>query len=115
MCFSDVVSCEATCADIVLPLHFQTGEVWEEVSKELEAEGVEPVAFDQTLLQEISQITEAKSEQVLEAQVSTILVLHTYVHYDNVHFPLLRYVTPGCPQSRSSNSVTGLTAQRLIS
>lgn len=44
--------------------------MWEEVSKELEAEGVEPVAFDQTLLQEISQITEAKAEQVLEAQVS---------------------------------------------
>ena len=62
-------SCEATRADVALPRH-QTGEVWEEVSKELEAEGVEPVAFDQTLLQEISQITEAKAEQVLEAQVS---------------------------------------------
>ena len=48
----------------------QTGEVWEEIWKELEAEGVEPVAFDQSLLQEISQITEAKAEQVLEAQVS---------------------------------------------
>ena len=44
--------------------------MWEEISKELEAEGLEPVAFDQTLLQEISQITEAKAEQVLEAQVS---------------------------------------------
>ena len=39
------------------------------MSRELEAEGVEPVPFDHALLQEISQITEAKAEQVLEAQV----------------------------------------------
>ena len=61
-------SCEASCTGVGLPCH-QTGEVWEEVSRELEAEGVEPVPFDHALLQEISQITEAKAEQVLEAQV----------------------------------------------
>ena len=69
VCVRCVSSREATCTGVGLPCH-QTGEVWEEVSRELEAEGVEPVSFDHTLLQEISQITEAKAEQVLEAQVS---------------------------------------------
>ena len=71
--------------------------MWEEISKELEAEGVEPVAFDQTLLQEISQITEAKAEQVLEAQVSRdVWVLpspvRTYTHtYVRTYIPPFLY------------------------
>ena len=37
---------------------------------ELAAEGLEPVAFDEKMLQEIKQITEAKAEKVSELQVS---------------------------------------------
>ena len=39
--------------------------------KELEQEGLEPVPFDQKLLEEVTHITEAKAEQVLETQVNT--------------------------------------------
>jgi hypothetical protein len=50
-------------------LDFKTGEVWDEIIKELEKEGLEPVTFDQKLLEEVTHITEAKAEQVLETQV----------------------------------------------
>ena len=58
----------------------QTGEVWDELVKELEQEGLEPVPFDQKLLEEVTHITEAKAEQVLETQVRKYMPIQ-YIYY----------------------------------
>ena len=62
------ISCDSHMT-IISHIVSQTGEVWDEIIKELEKEGLEPVTFDQKLLEEVTHITEAKAEQVLETQV----------------------------------------------
>ena len=48
--------------------------------KELEQEGLEPVPFDQKLLEEVTHITEAKAEQVLETQVRKYMPIQYIYH-----------------------------------
>ncbi|XP_048085313.1 cilia- and flagella-associated protein 69-like isoform X2 [Alosa alosa] len=49
-------------------LDFKTGEVWEEISRELALEGVRPVTPDAEALQTISQATEDTAKRVSEQQ-----------------------------------------------